>query len=90
MPAAMTEIPMLRPRSSPWSHRSRRGAHAQGCPRSLAGGSVRSLMEPSTAQITRRRLEELTAEAKYEYARDRHRLCRAKVHSPRLTSPGWL
>jgi len=45
-------------------------------------------MEPSTAQITHRRLEELTAEAKY--ARDRYRLYRAKVHSPQLTSPGRL
>jgi hypothetical protein len=46
------------------------------------------MMEPSTAQITPRRLEELRAEAKY--ARDRYRLYRAKVHSPRLTSPGRL
>jgi hypothetical protein len=46
------------------------------------------MTEPSTAQITRRRLEELTAEAKY--ARDRYRLYRAKVHSPRMTSPGRL
>jgi len=45
-------------------------------------------MEPSTAQTTHRRLEELTAEAKY--ARDRYRLYRAKVHSPQLTSPGRL
>jgi hypothetical protein len=35
-----------------------------------------------------RRLEELTAEAKY--AADRYRLYRAKVHGPRLTSPGRL
>jgi hypothetical protein len=35
-----------------------------------------------------RRLEELTAEAKY--AADRFRLYRAKVHGPRLTSPGRL
>jgi hypothetical protein len=35
-----------------------------------------------------RRLEELTAEAKY--AADRHRLYRAKVHGPRLTSAGRL
>jgi hypothetical protein len=35
-----------------------------------------------------RRLEELTAEAKY--AADRHRLYRAKVHGPGLTSPGRL
>lgn len=35
-----------------------------------------------------RRLEELTAEAKY--AGDRYRLYRAKVHGPRLTSPGRL
>jgi hypothetical protein len=45
-------------------------------------------MKPSTAQITRRRLEELRAEAKY--ARDRYRLYRARVHSPRTTSPGRL
>ena len=45
-------------------------------------------MEPSTAQVPSRRLEELTAEAKY--ARDRYRLYRAKVHSPRMTSPGRL
>jgi len=49
----------------------------------------RSMMEPGTAQIThRRRLRELTADAKY--ARDRYRLYKAKVHSPRLTSPGRL
>ena len=41
-----------------------------------------------SAQTTPRRLEELTAEAKY--ARDRYRLYRAKVHSPQLTSPGRL
>ena len=35
-----------------------------------------------------RRLEELTAEAKY--AADRYRIYRAKVHGPRLTSPGRL
>ena len=35
-----------------------------------------------------RRLEELTAEAKY--AGDRYRLYRAKVHGPGLTSPGRL
>ena len=45
-------------------------------------------MEPSAAQTGSRRLEELTAEAKY--ARDRYRLYRAKVHSPRPTSPGRL
>jgi hypothetical protein len=38
--------------------------------------------------MTDRRLEELTAEA--EHARDRHRLYRARVHGPRLTSPGRL
>jgi hypothetical protein len=45
-------------------------------------------MEPSKAQITHRRLDELMAEAKY--AGDRYRLYRARVHSPRLTSPGRL
>jgi hypothetical protein len=45
-------------------------------------------MEPDTAQAKRRRLEELAAEAKH--TRDRHRLYRAKVHGPRLTSPGRL
>jgi hypothetical protein len=45
-------------------------------------------MEPDTAQAKRRRLEELAAEARH--ARDRHRLYRAKVHGPGLTSPGRL
>lgn len=45
-------------------------------------------MEPSAAQTRSRRLDELTAEAKY--ARDRYRLYRAKVHSPQPTSPGRL
>lgn len=40
------------------------------------------------AQATSRRLEELDAEARY--ARDRYRLYKAKVHSPRTTSPGRL
>lgn len=35
-----------------------------------------------------RRVEELTAEAKY--AGDRYRLYRAKVYGPQLTSPGRL
>jgi hypothetical protein len=46
------------------------------------------MMDPSTAQITHRRLEELRAEARY--AGDRYRLYRAKVHGPRMTSPGRL
>ena len=46
------------------------------------------VMELSTAQISSRRLEELTAEAKY--ARNRYRLYRAKVHAPGPTSPGRL
>lgn len=46
------------------------------------------VMEPSTAQIPSRRLEELTAEAKH--ARDRYRLYRARVHGPGATSPGRL
>ena len=45
-------------------------------------------MDRGTAQITPRRLEELTAEARY--ARDRYRLYRARVHSPQMTSPGRL
>jgi hypothetical protein len=45
-------------------------------------------MEPGEAQATSRRLEKLEAEA--GYARDRYRLYRAKVHSPRTTSPGRL
>jgi len=45
-------------------------------------------MDRGTAQITPRRLEELTAEARY--ARDRYRLYRARVHSPHMTSPGRL
>jgi hypothetical protein len=45
-------------------------------------------MERSKAQATSRRLEELDAEARY--ARERYRLYRAKVHSPRATSPGRL
>jgi hypothetical protein len=40
------------------------------------------------ANARRRRLEELTAEA--NYAAERHRLYRAKVYGPRLTSPGRL
>ena len=43
---------------------------------------------PQSAQTTPRRLEELTAEAKY--TRDRYRLYRAKVHGPQPTSPGRL
>ena len=42
----------------------------------------------ATARISRRRLEELEAAARY--ARDRYRLYRAKVHSPQPTSPGRL
>jgi hypothetical protein len=45
-------------------------------------------MELGTSRISSRRLEELEAEARY--ARDRYRLYRAKVHSPRPTSPGRL
>jgi hypothetical protein len=45
-------------------------------------------MESDTAQTSSRRLEELEAEARH--ARDRYRLYRAKLHSPRLTSPGRL
>jgi hypothetical protein len=40
------------------------------------------------AKAKRRRLEELTAEA--NYAAERYRLYKAKVHGPRLTSPGRL
>ncbi len=40
------------------------------------------------ASARRRRLEELTAEAKF--AAERYRLYRAKAYGPRLTSPGRL
>jgi hypothetical protein len=45
-------------------------------------------MKDGRAQARRQRQEELAAEARH--ARDRHRLYRAKVHGPGLTSPGRL
>ena len=45
-------------------------------------------MDLGRRRISSRRLEELVAQARY--ARDRYRLYRARVHSPRPTSPGRL
>jgi hypothetical protein len=46
------------------------------------------MSETKTAPITRRRFEEISAEA--EHARRRYDLYKAKIHSSRATDPGRL
>src|SRR6476619_6804448 len=82
----MTALAMLRPRSSPWSRRLPKGGRPR--PRAAPSREEEALMELGTTRLSSRRLEELQSEARY--ARDRYRLYRAKVHSPRPTSPGRL